>query len=76
MIKFLFYIFFIWNLAFSRDGVMSSDVYDINFKNILGEQISFKKFSGKKILVVNVASYCGYTNQYSDLQKLHETYSY
>ena len=32
-------------------------------------------FSGKVILVVNVASYCGYTSQYNDLQKLHDLYS-
>ena len=44
-------------MAFSRGDIMSSNVYDINFENILGEEISFKEFSGKKILVVNVASY-------------------
>ena len=33
-----------------------------------------KSFAGKPVLVVNVASFCGFTPQYSDLQKLHETY--
>ena len=75
MIKALLYISFIGNLAFSRGDVMSSNIYDINFKNILGEEISFKEFSGKKILVVNVASYCGFTRQYKDLQKLQDSYS-
>ena len=75
MIKVLLYISFIGNLAFSRGDVMSSNIYDINFKNILGEEISFKEFSGKKILVVNVASYCGFTRQYKDLQKLQDSYS-
>ena len=32
-------------------------------------------YSGKVLLIVNVASYCGFTSQYSDLQKLHELYS-
>ena len=32
-------------------------------------------YSGNVLLVVNVASYCGFTNQYKDLQKLHELYS-
>ena len=32
-------------------------------------------YSGKVLLIVNVASYCGFTAQYSDLQKLHELYS-
>ena len=58
MIKFLLYILFICNMSFSRGDGMSSDVYDINFKNISGEEVSFKEFKGKKILVVNVASYC------------------
>jgi len=39
------------------------------------EVIDFSDFKGKKILIVNVASKCGYTYQYEDLQKLHETYS-
>ena len=74
MMNFFLYIFFIFNVVFSRGDVLSSNVYDINFKNILGEELSFKKFSGKKILVVNVASYCGYTRQYKDLQKLQDSY--
>jgi len=69
----LFIYFF--GLAFSGDDFMSSDFYSINFKNILGEEKSFKEFSGKKILVVNVASYCGYTKQYKDLQKLQDSYA-
>jgi len=69
------YFFIILNVVFSRSDVISSDVYSIQFKNILGEDISFKKFRGKKILVVNVASNCGYTSQYKDLQKLQDSYS-
>ncbi|WP_221409092.1 glutathione peroxidase [Reichenbachiella versicolor] len=38
------------------------------------QKINFNDFKGKKILVVNVASKCGYTKQYSDLQKLYEQY--
>lgn len=41
---------------------------------IEGDTIDFKKYKGKKVLVVNTASRCGYTNQYEDLQKLHELY--
>lgn len=52
---------------------------DVNFhsfsaKTIDGEEISMEKFKGKKILVVNVASKCGFTKQYADLQKLYEEY--
>tara|TARA_B100001142_G_scaffold36085_1_gene31813 strand:- start:273 stop:809 length:537 start_codon:yes stop_codon:yes gene_type:complete len=70
----LFIFIYFFNLAFSGDNIVSSDFYSIKFKNILGEDKSFKEFSGKKILVVNVASYCGYTKQYKDLQKLQDSY--
>ena len=39
-----------------------------------GDTIDFTNFKGKKVLLVNTASDCGYTNQYDDLQKLSETY--
>lgn len=39
------------------------------------EMIDFSDFEGKKILVVNVASKCGFTGQYADLQKLYEQYN-
>ena len=39
-----------------------------------GATLSFNSFKGKKLLLVNTASDCGYTNQYSDLQKLYEKY--
>jgi glutathione peroxidase len=39
-----------------------------------GSTVDFSKFKGKKVLLVNTASNCGYTNQYSDLQSLHEKY--
>jgi glutathione peroxidase len=39
-----------------------------------GDTIDFSSFKGKKVLLVNTASDCGYTNQYDDLQKLSETY--
>ena len=38
------------------------------------EVIDFKVYEGKKILIVNVASKCGYTGQYADLEKLYKTY--
>jgi glutathione peroxidase len=37
-----------------------------------GKMISFEMFRGKKVLIVNTASDCGYTNQYSELQKLYQ----
>jgi glutathione peroxidase len=48
--------------------------YDFTVKTIDGEDFEMYKLRGKKVLVVNTASKCGYTPQYEDLQKLWETY--
>jgi glutathione peroxidase len=53
-----------------NDGI--EDLYAIKINSLAGEAIQLSKFKGKKILFVNVASKCGYTPQYADLQKLHE----
>ena len=48
--------------------------YDFNIEGISGEVIDFKEYKSKAVLVVNTASYCGFTNQYDDLQKLWDMY--
>lgn len=48
--------------------------YKFKIKAIDGTEINFSKFKGKKVLIVNTASECGYTPQYKELQTLHETY--
>ena len=49
-------------------------IYDFEIASINGEKIVFSKYKDKVILLVNVASKCGFTKQYTDLQKLWETY--
>ena len=49
-------------------------LYDFKMKSLDGKEVDFSQYKGKKVLLVNVASKCGYTPQYADLQKLHETY--
>ena len=49
-------------------------IYDFSIKNITGETIDFKDYKNKVILVVNTASYCGFTKQYEDLQELWDKY--
>ena len=48
--------------------------YDFNIEGISGEVIDFNEYKGKAVLIVNTASYCGFTNQYDDLQKLWDMY--
>ncbi|TDG35682.1 glutathione peroxidase [Pedobacter changchengzhani] len=50
------------------------NVYDFSFKTIDGKEVKLSQFKGKKILIVNTASMCGYTPQYEDLEKLHKQY--
>ncbi|WP_194973984.1 glutathione peroxidase [Aquiflexum lacus] len=54
--------------------LMEKSIYDFKMKDINGELIDFSEFKGQKLLLVNVASKCGYTPQYADLQKLHEAH--
>jgi len=48
--------------------------FDLNIKNIDGKIINFSEYNDKVILLVNVASKCGFTKQYNNLQTLWETY--
>lgn len=52
----------------------SKSIYDIKINSLQGQPINLSEFKGKRILFVNVASKCGYTPQYRELQELHETY--
>ena len=62
-------------IAKNNNGMIaSSNFYDLKAITIDGQEISFEQFKGKKVLIVNVASKCGYTYQYEGLQKLHELY--
>ena len=48
--------------------------YDFTVKTIEGKDFPLSALKGKKVLVVNVASKCGFTPQYKELQELYETY--
>lgn len=48
--------------------------YDFKMTSIEGEEIDFSAFKGKKVLIVNVASKCGFTPQYKELEELHQKY--
>ena len=48
--------------------------FDLNVNSINGDVLNLSKLKGKTILLVNVASNCGFTKQYEDLQNLYDTY--
>lgn len=50
--------------------------YDLQATMIDGKLLSFSELKGKKVLLVNTASDCGYTNQYNDLEKLYNRLKY
>ena len=50
-------------------------LFDFHASTIDGQSTDFSSYKGKKILIVNTASECGYTPQYEGLQKLYDTYA-
>ena len=52
----------------------SKNFFDFKINSINGEELDLSTFNGKAILLVNVASKCGFTKQYDDLQKLYENF--
>jgi glutathione peroxidase len=53
---------------------MTGSIYDLKMNSLDGKQIDFARYKGKNLLIVNVASECGFTPQYAELQKLHRQY--
>ncbi|MCL4122242.1 UNVERIFIED_CONTAM: hypothetical protein GTU68_033718 [Idotea baltica] len=52
----------------------SASIYEIEINSLDGDAIDLSVYKGKMLLIVNVASKCGFTNQYADLQKLYDEY--
>src|SRR5581483_9588869 len=52
----------------------ASSVYDFKLKTLDGQETTLAKYKGKKLLLVNVASKCGFTPQYTNLEKLYKEY--
>lgn len=61
-------------LTASMGTTEQTSLYDFTVQDIDGEQVSLKQYEGQVILVVNVASKCGYTPQYEGLQKIYDKY--
>ncbi len=63
-------IFFKTNVLANYDKIF----YDFQIKDISGNELNLKEFKNKVVLLVNTASYCGFTKQYDDLQYVWEQY--
>ena len=64
-------------MFFSKKGFSENYdkvLYDFKIESITGEVINLNEFQNKVVLITNTASYCGFTKQYSDLQKLWQKY--
>ena len=59
---------------YPANNINTKSIYDFTLRTIDEKELSLSRYRGKKMLIVNTASECGYTPQYEDLQKLHEQY--
>lgn len=77
-IDFMKYIIMLGFLSFlfppKTLDAQTKNIYDFKVEGLDGGTIDFSQYKGKKILIVNTASKCGYTPQYEGLQKLYEKY--
>ena len=58
----------------AQGGQAMQSIYDIEVKDIQGEEFTLERYRGKVLLIVNVASACGFTPQYAGLEELHDRY--
>ena len=73
--KLSFYVLLIMFSFFNKTiSAKSETLFDFKIKSINGDELNLSKFKGKSLLIVNVASQCGFTKQYTDLQNLYELY--
>jgi len=65
---------FAFGFTTSSAKAESRNVYSFAMTTIDGKEVSLSDYKGKALLIVNTASRCGFTRQYTNLEKLYETY--
>ena len=74
MLKGIFSLLLILSLNTLAKDVQMKTIYDFKVKTIQGEETTLEQYKGKVMLIVNVASKCGYTPQYDGLETLYKKY--
>ncbi|MFO7526503.1 MAG: glutathione peroxidase [Ignavibacteriaceae bacterium] len=83
LISFLIFIMFLISvfinaqdiITVKKDVPMKNNISDISVRDINNIEVNLSDYKGKVLLIVNVASKCGYTKQYKDLQEIYEKYN-
>jgi len=74
MLKTLFSLLLVLSLNIYAKDTTMKNIYDFKVKTIQGEETTLEQYKGKVMLIVNVASKCGYTSQYDGLEALYKKY--
>ena len=72
--NFFFLILMISFFGSAAQGNYDKLAYEFNFNDLDGSPLKLSEYKNKVIVIVNVASQCGFTNQYEDMQKIWEDY--
>jgi glutathione peroxidase len=70
----ILFLAFLSNISLKKTQPAPGSLYDLTMKGLDGTEIPLSGYRGKKLLIVNTASKCGKTPQYTDLQELHKRF--
>ena len=73
-IIFIILVTIMFNFNSTANAKYKKLFFDLNIKSNNGDNLNFEDFKNNVVLMINTASYCGFTNQYSDMQKLWDKY--